>query len=1203
MKIQNRLRRARVGTRFSRRGVFEQLESRFVLTSYFVSPSGSDNNPGTLQAPLATVNRGMELAQAGDSVLLRGGVYRETITSARSGTATQPITVSNYNNEVVTISASDIVGGPWTETAPGSGIYYTSSSTSLSPTFWTSPGALMGGTRIIEQGGNLVATVVNDANFQTITTRSISATDYWNFFQQSVTWRVRGLSMSSSGTTAMPLGNATAYFSIMTNSGNGYASDDSVNVGFAGNGRLSLQVKKDTVNSWGTSVGSLTNLAITGFDLTLQPASPTSVSYQLTAFPTGQTVASGQWNIASTDWSDGGTGSKSYVQIFAQETVSPTLDATQRFEMRVGSYEIIAAGNSVVRDEFNDGEVATSTYYPAARGTISTGYDQIFVDGTMQHEARTSNKVSADLLSADAAALTMNSSYVLTSAALSGKPDNYYAGARFHGRVGSGWSWQAAVATSSTGSTVQLDSTSASNWWWPNQAGQSSNSGIGYLYGKLEFLDADGEWFLQSNATGAETLYLKIAGGANPANHAVERKTRHWALSLNGHDHIVVSGLNFRGGAIRLNGNGLVLENSDARYLSHFLTFTNGGAVNGGVAQGSGVLVSGTGNTVRNNSIYDTAGSGIVLTGTDHLVTRNHIHHIDYSGTYATGLSLSGTGHIATFNTIRDAGRDILRPTGGGLTVMYNDLSRAGRLALDLGVIYAWGVNGADTLGRKTRLAYNWIHEHGNPDGSLSIGIYLDNFTRNFVIDHNVVFDFQANGFTAEGMRLNAPVIGMEVYHNTIVQSHSYDYSTYTPFPSSNADPAFWTSANHGLDYISQNNLVIPVGANLSATFTNYAAQDFRPVAGSIAIDPVTTTGLVSWSTTNGITNVPASFRLFMAQRNQYFYYNQVTGQGVTLPGINNGFAGSSPDNGAYETNGAFWVPGVSGYISVNPPTDVFLSLNQLAENHASGATVGSLQATDPDVGDPITFTLVAGTGDSDNAAFTLVGSALRTAVVFDHEAKNSYSIRVRATDRSGLFAERMLSVIVIDLPEMIGEAAVGDGTAQRSLVSQVKLTFDGLIDIAPGAFSVIQRGTNSPVIQNSPAVVVNAGQTVVTLSFQGSLTRGPSGGLVDGFYQLTVDGTKITRAGLGLDVNSDGTGGDGYVFGDQEADKFFAYYGDADGDGQVGVGEFGQFRATFGSTPGQAAYNALFDYDGSGVGVSDFGQFRSRFGKRLLWQ
>ena len=1195
-------RRNKARNRFrSKRGCFEQLEARLVLTSYFISPTGSDTNPGTLQAPLATVNRGMELAQPGDSVLLRGGVYRETVTSVRSGTTTQPITVSNYNNEVVTISASDVVNGPWTETAPGSGIYSTSSPTSLAPSFWTSPSASANGTRIVEQAGSLVATVVNDANFQTITTRSLNASDQWNFFQQATTWRVRGLSILSSGTTALPLGNATAYFSIMTSTSNGFASDDSVNVGFNGNGRLSLQVKKDTLNSWGTTVGSLTNTAITGFDLVLQPATATSVNYQLTAFPTGQSVANGQWNIAATDWSDGGTGTKSYLQIFAQETVSPSVDTTQRFELRVGSYEVLAASNSVLRDEFNDGDVATTTYFPSARSNLSTGYDQIFVDGEMQYEARTSNKLSVDPLTADAAALTMNNTYLLTSAALSGKPDNYYAGARFIGRVGSGWSWQAAVATSSTGSTVQLDSTRASTWWWPNQSSQTSNSGIGYLYGKLDFLDAAGEWFLQPQAQGPETLYLKIAGNANPGTHTVERKTRHWTLSINGHDNIIVSGLNFRGGAIRLNGSNLVLDNANARYLSHYLTFTNGGAVNGGLAQGSGVLVSGTGNTVRNSTIYDTAGSGIVVTGADHLITRNDIHSVDYSGTYATGLSLSGTGHVATFNTIRDAGRDILRPTGGGLTVMYNDLSRAGRMALDLGVIYAWGVNGADTLGRKTRLAYNWVHEHGNADGALSIGIYLDNFTRNFIIDHNVVYDFQANGFTAEGMRLNAPAIGMEVYHNTIVAARSYDYSTFTPFPSSNADPSFWTTANHGLDYIAKNNLVIPTAANLSTTFTNYAARDFRPLAGTGAIDPAATNGLVSWVTTNGIANVPASFHLAMTQRNQNFFYQEVNGNGLAIPGINDGFAGSAPDNGAYETNGAFWVPGKSGYISANAPTDVTLSSNQLVENLAAGSTIGSLLALDPDVGDPITFALVTGAGDADNGSFTIQGSTLKTNVTFNHELKSSYSIRVRATDRAGRFVERILSIGVVDLPELVGEATVGDGSAQRSSVAQVKLTFDGAIDISPGAFSVIQRGTNNPVALASPVLTQNAGQTVVTLSFQGAMTRN-AGALLDGFYQLTVDGTKISRAGATLDVNLDGTGGDSYLLGDQEADKFFAYYGDIDGDGQVGIAEFGQFRAAFGTTVGQAAYNALFDYDGGGVGIGDFGQFRSRFGKRLLW-
>ncbi len=979
-----------------RRHAFEQLEARLALASYIVSPSGSDSNPGTLAAPLATINRGMELAQPGDSVLVRGGVYRETVTSVRSGTAAQPITLANYNNETVTISASDIVSGPWTETAPGSGIYSTISPTALAPRFWTGYSQQANGMRIVEQSGSLVATVPNDANFQTATTRSVAASSQWNFFGQSTTWQVRGMSIASVGSTAMPLGSATAYFSIMTGTSNGYASDDSVNVGFNGNGRLSLQVKKDTVNSWGTTLGALTNTAITGFDLTLSPASAAAVNYSLTAFPTGQTVATGQWSIAQSDWSDGGTGTNSHVQIFAQENVSATVDVTQRFELRVGSYEIIAAGNTVLRDLFDDGELTTSTYYPAARGTISTGYDQIFVDGTMQFEARTSNKVSSDLLTADAAAVTMNNTYQLTSSPLGGKPNNYYAGARFLGRIGSGWSWQTAVATSSTGTTVQLDSSTASNWWWPNTSSQTSNTGIGYLYGKLEFLDADGEWYLQPGGQGPETLHIRIAGGANPTTHLVERKTRYWTLSINGHDNIVVSGLNFRGGAIRLNGSGLVLDKADARYLSHYLTFTAGGAVDGGAAQGSGILVSGSGNTVRNSTIYDTAGSGIVVVGTNHLITRNDIHHVDYSGTYATGLSLSGSGHTATFNTIRDAGRDILRPTGGGLTVMYNDLSRAGRMALDLGVIYAWGTNGADALGKKSRLAYNWIHEHGNTSGSLSMGIYLDNFTRNYIIDHNVVFDFLASGFTAEGMRLNAPALGMEVYHNTIVEARTYNYGTYTPFPNSNADASFWTTTNHGLDYVAQNNWSIPLGANLTSLFTNYAAQDFRPLPASGAINPAVATGLVSWTTTNGVTNVPSSFHLSMVDRNATFTYREVTGNGVSISGINDGFAGSSPDNGAYEVGGAFWVPGKAGYISANAPTDISISSSAILENQPAGATVGTLQADDPDVGDPITFSLVAGAGDTDNAAFTLNGNLLRSTAILDHETKSSYSVRLR---------------------------------------------------------------------------------------------------------------------------------------------------------------------------------------------------------------
>ena len=68
-------------------------------------------------------------------------------------------------------------------------------------------------------------------------------------------------------------------------------------------------------------------------------------------------------------------------------------------------------------------------------------------------------------------------------------------------------------------------------------------------------------------------------------------------------------------------------------------------------------------------------------------------------------------------------------------------------------------------------------------------------------------------------------------------------------------------------------------------------------------------------------------------------------------------------------------------------------------ENQPVATNVGNLSAADPDAGDTHTFSLVMGTGDADNGSFQIVGNVLKTNAVFNYEADNSYSIRVRATD------------------------------------------------------------------------------------------------------------------------------------------------------------------------------------------------------------
>jgi hypothetical protein len=100
------------------------------------------------------------------------------------------------------------------------------------------------------------------------------------------------------------------------------------------------------------------------------------------------------------------------------------------------------------------------------------------------------------------------------------------------------------------------------------------------------------------------------------------------------------------------------------------------------------------------------------------------------------------------------------------------------------------------------------------------------------------------------------------------------------------------------------------------------------------------------------------------------------------------------------------------------PPTNIAISSNTVAENQPSGTTVGAFSTTDADAGDTFTYTLVSGAGSTDNASFTIAGGQLRTAASFNYETKASYSIRVRSTDQGGLFVEKVFAVVVTDVNE-----------------------------------------------------------------------------------------------------------------------------------------------------------------------------------------
>ncbi len=69
---------------------------------YFVDPAhGKDDAPGTEKAPWRTINRAFKQLKAGDTLYLRGGVYREQVYCAIAGKPGAPITIRAYPGERV----------------------------------------------------------------------------------------------------------------------------------------------------------------------------------------------------------------------------------------------------------------------------------------------------------------------------------------------------------------------------------------------------------------------------------------------------------------------------------------------------------------------------------------------------------------------------------------------------------------------------------------------------------------------------------------------------------------------------------------------------------------------------------------------------------------------------------------------------------------------------------------------------------------------------------------------------------------------------------------------------------------------------------------------------------------------------------------------------------------------------------------------
>ena len=110
-------------------------------------------------------------------------------------------------------------------------------------------------------------------------------------------------------------------------------------------------------------------------------------------------------------------------------------------------------------------------------------------------------------------------------------------------------------------------------------------------------------------------------------------------------------------------------------------------------------------------------------------------------------------------------------------------------------------------------------------------------------------------------------------------------------------------------------------------------------------------------------------------------------------------------------------------------PTNITLSALTIAENNLPNAIIGNLITDDVDALENPGYTLISGTGATDNALFNISGNNLRATNTLNFETKSSYSILIRSTDKGGLTTEKIFVIVVSDVNEAPSALAISNTT------------------------------------------------------------------------------------------------------------------------------------------------------------------------------
>ena len=195
-----------------------------------------------------------------------------------------------------------------------------------------------------------------------------------------------------------------------------------------------------------------------------------------------------------------------------------------------------------------------------------------------------------------------------------------------------------------------------------------------------------------------------------------------------------------------------------------------------------------------------------------------------------------------------------------------------------------------------------------------------------------------------------------------------------------------------------------------------------------------------------------------------------------------------------------------------------------IAEDAATGATVGTVAATDAD-DDSITYTVTAGNGDGKFAISS--AGAITTAAALDYETVSSHILTVQADDGNGGTARATVNVTVTDVAESVAGPLVGFTLVDVSnQAAPAPLTDGSSVEVADphgGSYGIradvdTEATIGSVSLELSGAKTVSRTENVAPYSLYGDGGAGAldGGSLPAGSYTLTA--TAYAERNLGGD-------------------------------------------------------------------------------------